>query len=409
MLSAHPVPLFPLMQTVAHVMDLVYHSHLFSSSWRQSVTAASTALLSFSPHPSTLTPLDLLQVAMRVNGNAHSLVDSSGTSAVVGLGLYPRVSLLNHSCVPSCHFTARPHGALHVRPRLHLHPGDELTVHYCDLYDTREERGRQLLREKGFVCRCPRCTEDIRGSVDRLVGGVYCPCAYPPTRSLADTAVPPAEKREGSSREEVEVDMPVPPSTAALIVFVGDVSKPADDLRRDYQCLRCQKKYPLAAVSALLQPLVALHQSATQHRAGGRTREAMEGLERLVAVNRAAPVVTAYHPLLLSCYVLLYNLAMHARGYAAAVGWARRVVAAYRAVFPEGFMETGDWLYAEGLACDAAWKEWKEKGKGGGRGAERVVQRWKEERNRALAECWQIRSLCGLSPDPLSNQLQVVP
>ena len=401
------------MQTLAHVLDLVYHPHLFTGAWRQSVTDAAAALLPFSPSPSALTPAQLLCIAMRVNCNAHSIVDVCGNSSVIGLGLYPRVSLLNHSCVPSCHYTATRHGAMEVRVRSLLQEGDELTVHYCDLYETREERGRQLMREKGFVCRCSRCTEDMRGSVDRLVGGVYCACDRPkqPRPSPAGT------KRGGGgpavSREEVAAEMAAPPTSAPLIVFIGDLTKPSDDARRDYQCLRCGKKCSASALTGLLQPLLLRHQTAVQHRQGGRLREAMEGLEELLSFNRAHPTVTPFHPLLLSTYVLLFNLAMHLTLYPTAARYARHIVHAYRTVFPVNFSETGDWLYAEALACDKAWKEWRGKGGGGGggggSGGERGVERrWKEDRNVALRACGVIRDVCCGPQRSLSHQrLQV--
>ena len=414
-----PPPFFSPLQTLAHVLDLVYHPALFSAAWRQAVTSAAAALLPFSPSPSAFTPAQLTALAMRVNCNAHSLVSVCGNSSSVGLGLYPRVSTLNHSCVPSCHYTTARHGVMEVRARTALQEGDELSVHYTDLYESREERGRQLMRDKGFLCSCSRCTEDIRSSVDRIVGGVYCACNQRTKQPQASISAGPKRAGVGDavSRAEVAAEMAVPPSSAPLIVFIGDLTKPADDARRDYQCLFCGRKSSAAAVTALLQPLLLRHQAAVQHRQGGRLQQAMEGLEELLSFNRSHPTTTPFHPLLLSSYVLLFNLSMHLSLHSTAARYARHIVHAYRTVFPADFSETGDWLYAEALACDKAWKEWKGRGgsggvggRGGG-GVERGMERrWKEERNVALRECEGIRDVCcgpqqrSLSPQRLQME-----
>ena len=180
-------------QTLEHVLDLVYHDALFTPAWQQSVLSACRSLFSLSPDPSLLDVDTLLSVAKRINCNSHAIICPS-PSSVIGLGLYCRVSLLNHSCQPNCHYQATPHGRMQVRVISAVKAGDELSVHYCDLYDSREERQRQLLREKGFVCRCERCSADVRHSVDRVVAGVYCTCDK--TRQEKETADSSLERRK---------------------------------------------------------------------------------------------------------------------------------------------------------------------------------------------------------------------
>nr|XP_058165378.1 histone-lysine N-methyltransferase SMYD3 isoform X2 [Dasypus novemcinctus] len=74
----------------------------------------------------------------------------------VGVGLYPSMSLLNHSCDPNCCIVfSGPH--LFLRAVKAIEPGEELTICYLDVLTTRAER-QQLLRDQYcFSCDCLRC------------------------------------------------------------------------------------------------------------------------------------------------------------------------------------------------------------------------------------------------------------
>lgn len=327
----------------------------------------------------------LLAVAKRINCNSHAIICPS-PSAVVGLGLYCRVSLLNHSCQPNCHYQATSYGRMIVRTNTAANEGEELTVHYCDLYECREERQRQLLREKGFVCQCSRCSADISQSVDRLIGGVYCTCdrlKQVKYRTDNNSAV----KSDSSagvkwSREDVESEMAVTDG-ASLIVWRGDVRRAEDEERKDYRCLACSKKYSQSAINSLLHPLIALHQRATQHKAAGRPQAAFDALEELIAVNRQQAICTPHHTLMLSSYVLLCNLARHVSHITASIRYARLVCACYAAVFPQYFMETADWRYLERLQLDKLIEEWRSKPRQDSKPIKAMIRKLEEERKRA--------------------------
>ena len=327
---------------------------------------------------------------MRINCNSHGVVDFSGNSSVVGVGLYCRLSLLNHSCLPNAHYAASRCGLMTVRTTRELRAGEELTLHYCDLYDTREERGKQLQREKGFTCSCDRCAADITSadSSDRLVGGVYCACDAGKKQQEQQQQQQSAGDR--LSRSSVSAGMAVA-ADAALLLFVGDAGRAADDQRRDYQCTRCGRKASSRQLSSCLEPLLSLFQSASALRQAGRGQAAVEALEALLSLNRRERIASAFHPLLLSTYVLLFNLCMQLQRWQPALLYSRHVVQAYRTVFPPVFDETANWLYAEGMAADRLWQQALAAGSRLGRQASR---RWKEERNAALRECWAMRDVC---------------
>uniref|UniRef100_A0A7J8BA72 [histone H3]-lysine(4) N-trimethyltransferase n=1 Tax=Rousettus aegyptiacus TaxID=9407 RepID=A0A7J8BA72_ROUAE len=74
----------------------------------------------------------------------------------VGVGLYPSVSLLNHSCDPNCSIVFNgPH--LLLRAVRDIEAGEELTICYLDVLMTSEERRKQLRDQYCFECDCSRC------------------------------------------------------------------------------------------------------------------------------------------------------------------------------------------------------------------------------------------------------------
>ena len=47
--------------------------------------------------------------------------------------------------------------------------GDQLCVHYTNLYEPRKVRQLALLQEKFFMCACDRCSTPIERSIDRFL------------------------------------------------------------------------------------------------------------------------------------------------------------------------------------------------------------------------------------------------
>ncbi|KFO25464.1 SET and MYND domain-containing protein 3 [Fukomys damarensis] len=85
----------------------------------------------------------------------------------VGVGLYPSMSLLNHSCDPNCSivFTG-PH--LLLRAVRDIEVGEELTICYLDILMTSEERRKQLRDQYCFDCDCFRCQTQDKTSWVRM-------------------------------------------------------------------------------------------------------------------------------------------------------------------------------------------------------------------------------------------------
>ncbi|CAM9805203.1 unnamed protein product [Sphacelaria rigidula] len=114
---------------------------------------------------------EMVELACRVNVNAHGLRDDSGSNFVVGVGMFPLAAMINHSCRPNCTFTY--HGEkMMVRTLEPVKAGTELTVYYIDLLQSTADRQRMLLESKHFLCCCPRC--ETRGLADVYLDGVCC-------------------------------------------------------------------------------------------------------------------------------------------------------------------------------------------------------------------------------------------
>ena len=387
---------------LGHVIDLVYHDSLFTPAWLDSVETACRALIALSSDPELMSVDTLVAIAKRINCNSHALI-CPAPSSVFGLGLYCRVSLLNHSCQPNCHYQGAQYGCMTVHTNTAVANGEELTVHYCDLYESREERQRQLLREKGFVCACVRCSDDIGRSVDRLVAGVYCTCDKLKQQQSGKQKMNSDDSFVNRwSREDVEAELEVAES-AALIVWRGDVKRPVDEQRKDYRCLSCNKKYSQATVTALLQPLLALHQKATQHRTAGRPQLAFDALESLITLNRQQLICTPHHTLMLSSYVLLCNLARQVSHLTASIRYARLVCACYAVVFPAHFMETADWRYLERLQLERLLEEWRSKPRQDSKPVKSMIKRLEEERKIAHKEYTDILRIC-VGPESIAGE-----
>lgn len=124
---------------------------------------------------------ELAASAPRLNVNAHGLgahlhTDGSSNSDLA-VGLFPMLSMLNHSCRPNCAFVCGGDGGVMATAAVEdIREGEELTVAYIDLYTQRAARRAATLQTKGFECRCRRCEEPLSQSLDRQLQGALCRC-----------------------------------------------------------------------------------------------------------------------------------------------------------------------------------------------------------------------------------------
>ncbi|CAM9294139.1 unnamed protein product [Scytosiphon promiscuus] len=150
---------------------LMHHREDMAPEWISVVRAAAEDLLDAVPEWARFDVEEVVQLACRVNVNAHGLRDDSGSNLVIGVGLFPLTAMINHSCRPNCTFVYFE-GKLEVRALEAISAGSELSVYYIDLLQNTSARRKELLLSKHFLCKCSRC--DNPGAIDGYLDGVCC-------------------------------------------------------------------------------------------------------------------------------------------------------------------------------------------------------------------------------------------
>nr|XP_027309659.2 histone-lysine N-methyltransferase SMYD3 isoform X1 [Anas platyrhynchos] len=100
--------------------------------------------------------IDFFQIFTKVTCNCFTI--SNGEMQDVGVGLYPSMSLLNHSCDPNCVIVFEGYQLL-LRSVREIQIGEELTISYIESLMPTSERQKQLMRQYCFECDCHLCQD----------------------------------------------------------------------------------------------------------------------------------------------------------------------------------------------------------------------------------------------------------
>ncbi|KAM9316757.1 histone-lysine N-methyltransferase SMYD3 [Gastrophryne carolinensis] len=100
----------------------------------------------------------------------NSFTISDGEMQDVGVGLYPSMSLLNHSCDPNCVIVFEG-TCLQLRTVKKIDKSEELTISYIDVKMPSDLRQIQLQRQYCFRCDCNRCLSKDKDE-DMLSGDI---------------------------------------------------------------------------------------------------------------------------------------------------------------------------------------------------------------------------------------------
>ena len=135
------------------------------------------------------------ELAAIINGNSHGCGVANDENIDLALGLFPALSMFNHSCLPNTCFAAPGqlgpsqhtcaghtlpelgqrsgvHTAgqeMQVRALRSIEPGEQLTVSYINLVEDRATRRDLLASSKHFHCACERCSEPLETGTDRFL------------------------------------------------------------------------------------------------------------------------------------------------------------------------------------------------------------------------------------------------
>ncbi|KAL7155951.1 hypothetical protein ABFS83_03G110600 [Erythranthe nasuta] len=106
--------------------------------------------------------------------NAHTICDSE--LRPLGTGLYPVISIINHSCLPNSVLVFEERLAV-VRAMQNIPKGTEVTISYVEIAGSTITRQKSLKEQYFFTCSCSRCIklgqpEDIQESA--ILEGYRC-------------------------------------------------------------------------------------------------------------------------------------------------------------------------------------------------------------------------------------------
>ncbi|XP_072120911.1 histone-lysine N-methyltransferase SMYD3 isoform X2 [Mobula birostris] len=138
---------------------------------------------------------NLLHLFGQVTCNSFTVSD--GEMQEAGVGLYPSMSLLNHSCDPNCVMVFEGK-LLRLRAIQDIRQDEELTISYIDVMATSQERRRLTERQYCFTCDCRLC-ETGHKDADRLAGDE---CFW----TQAKDAIPKVEELQAAAHWEQLVD-----------------------------------------------------------------------------------------------------------------------------------------------------------------------------------------------------------
>nr|XP_047909116.1 histone-lysine N-methyltransferase SMYD3 [Anser cygnoides] len=133
--------------------------------------------------------IDFFQIFTKVTCNCFTI--SNGEMQDVGVGLYPSMSLLNHSCDPNCVIVFEGYQLL-LRSVREIQIGEELTISYIESLMPTSERQKQLMRQYCFECDCHLC-QDQEKDAEKLAGEE---CAWKEVKDAVNEVRYPKSKEE---------------------------------------------------------------------------------------------------------------------------------------------------------------------------------------------------------------------
>jgi SET and MYND domain-containing protein len=233
--------------------------------------------------------LEVMLLLSKLELNAFTISDFD--TRPVGIGVFPRAALINHSCAPNATASFEANTA-YVRALRRIAPGEEVTVSYIDIGEPCAKRRAELRVSFGFDCRCERC---MAGDPKALMALRCCD-----------------------------------PSCAGCVSREEEESTACDTCGRKRN--QDQDQDSLAMFSVLFERAKALSSE-------GKRADAIQVLERAIAVGGSV-----LHPLnfeLFDARNKLMNWLIDASDYRAAKRICKASIPAYQLAYPPGSVGIG--------------------------------------------------------------------
>lgn len=350
----------------------------------------------------------LIELCCRINSNSHGIFDNyASTNRVIGLGLFPTTSILNHSCTPNAFFSCAGGGEMVVRTLRAVKKGEELTVPYCDLYQARFERQKELWHDKHFLCACIRCKVDERPtalskstselfvpSTDQIlswsqVGAIQCPaCKKRQHEQVAwldedesngkKKKKKKATKPAATSVEEATSSMaavsivaaptnlvtlpalPSFPSHIGLISWRGSVdevkqagsssssSSAAAAAPKSWHCSSpsCGGKFTAGEIDEMLQPILVGYEACTRLKSSRKYADALKAY--LALLDQCELLLAPLHALYTSILTPALNLSRHLEQWSVSESMVGQLLARMERIFPSNLPEQSDFYVVLG-------------------------------------------------------------
>ncbi|PVU89060.1 hypothetical protein BB559_005262 [Furculomyces boomerangus] len=155
-----------LFEHAFNIIRYQFESHYEKQSEERKVKMAQIAMIigKDSLNEKVFSGKDAIELFFKVNFNGFTIFD--GDQNMVGVGLFCKAFLINHSCSPNCSPVFEGNKMV-LKASKRISNGEELTISYVDILLSLETRRDILYENYNFVCNCSSCSNYSSGNLPK--------------------------------------------------------------------------------------------------------------------------------------------------------------------------------------------------------------------------------------------------